>query len=119
MQVHPFELAVSIVGAVVIGIVALATFFYVVSWLTGDSEARARRVGIKRVLNDRTIATVHLVSGTVFENVRFVGYTSSDSIKGGLPYELHGMVILEHPDGRRTLIQAKLVRMIEVPAPAR
>lgn len=117
MQVHPFELAVSVVGAIVLGVVALATFFYLASRLTGDPQESPRRVGIRRVLDDRTRAAVHLAAGAVIEDVRFVGHISADSIKGGVPYELRGMVILEHPDGRRTLIQAKLIRQIEVPAP--
>ncbi|MCS7047424.1 MAG: hypothetical protein NZO58_13790, partial [Gemmataceae bacterium] len=62
-------------------------------------------------------ATVHMQSGTIFERVRFVGFTNTESLKTRLPYELNGMVILEESDGRRYLVRAKDIRMIIIAPP--
>ena len=43
-----------------------------------------------------------------------MGFTSSESIKAHIPYDLNGMVILENPDGRRFLVRAKAIRMIVI-----
>lgn len=59
-----------------------------------------------------------MANGTVFEHVRLMGYLASRNVsKGGdfLPYGLGSLFILEHPDGRRTLIREKDIKMIEVP----
>jgi hypothetical protein len=47
--------------------------------------------------------------------VCFIGFTQSGSVKSPFPYELEGMVILKCPDGRKTLLKAKRIQMIEVP----
>jgi len=111
---HPFEQTISVVGPVVGGIVFLTLFFKLVGWMS--SKSAPNRIEFKGVLDDRTLCTVHVAGGTTFENVRLIGFTDSASEKGPFPYELHGMVILEHSDGKRTMIQAKNIRMIEVAA---
>src|SRR5688572_28688249 len=111
---HPLEHTISVVGPVVGGIVFLTLFFKLVGWMS--SKSAPNRIKFKGVLDDHTLCTVHAAGGTTFENVRLIGFTDSASAKGPVPYELHGMVILEHSDGRRTMIQAKNIRMIEVAA---
>ncbi|MEM8783250.1 MAG: hypothetical protein AAGE65_10410 [Planctomycetota bacterium] len=110
---HPFEETISIVGPVVGGIIALAIFFKLLN-KTASSSDSPTRIAFKGVLDDETLATVHVTGGKTFEDVRLIGFTDSSSVKGPFPYELNGMVILEHRDGRRTMIQAKSIRMIEV-----
>jgi hypothetical protein len=112
---HPFEQTISVVGPVVGAIVFLTLFFKLVGWMSRKS-ASPNRIKFKGVLDDHTMCTVHVAGGMAFENVRLIGFTDSSSAKGPFPYELHGMVILEHADGRRTMIQAKNIRMIEVAA---
>jgi len=111
---HPFEQTISVVGPVVGGIVFLTLFFKVVGWVSAKSSPK--RIKFKGVLDDYTLCTVHAAGGTTFENVRMIGFTDSAPAKGPFPYELRGMVILEHSDGKRTMIQAKNIRMIEVAA---
>lgn len=105
---------VLIVGTIVVAIMVLTAFFKIINWVGRKLENNPVRIGFKGVLNNRTLATVHLTTGTVLENVRLIGFTEGSTMKGHIPYELHSMVILEHADGRRTIIQAKSIRMIEV-----
>ena len=112
---HPFEETVSIVGPLVGAIIVLALFFKFMGWVSRQSPARPTRIGFKGILDDKTRATIHLSNGTSFEDACLLGFTDSESIKGHFPYELQGMVILGLPDGRKVLVQAKLIRMIEVP----
>jgi hypothetical protein len=58
---------------------------------------------------------VHLAGGQTFEEVRFIGFTNSETLKTHLPYELNGMVILEDEGKTRYLVRAKNIRMIVVP----
>jgi hypothetical protein len=104
----------SVVGPVVGGIVFLTLFFKLVGWIARKSTKGATRVALKGLLDDRTLCTVHVGNGKTFENVRLVGFIDASSGKGAIPYQLNGMAVLEHADGRRTLIQAKHIRMIEV-----
>lgn len=115
--IHPLEQMLSVVGPIVGAIVFLTLFFKLIGWLSARSAVK--RLPFKGVLDELTVATVHLVGGATIENVRVIGFTDPSSAKDMLPYELRGMVILEHADGRRMLIQAKTVRMIEVPATVR
>ena len=112
---HPFEETISIVGPIVLGIIVLAVFFKFTNWLGGRSGAAPQRLAIQGVFDDNTRATVHLSNRTNLEDVRIVGFTDSQSGKGACPWELHGMVVLEDPHGGRTLVRAKLIRMIEIP----
>jgi hypothetical protein len=112
---HPFEQTVSVIGPMVGAIMVLTVFFKFVNWLTRQSTSSITRIAFRGILDDATRATVCLSNGTALERVRVVGFTDSASIKGPFPFELQGMVILEHEDGRRIMIQAKLIRMIEVP----
>lgn len=114
---HPFEPTFSVIGAFALGIMTLTLFFRCLGHLDDRKVAASpSRILLKGVLDEKTVATVHLGNGSIFENVRLVGFTDSGSIKGGFPFEFQGMAILEHPDGRRTMVQTKLIRMIEVPA---
>lgn len=102
----------------VLGIMALAIFFMLLNRLGGG--AKPETMAVRGVLKKDTWATVHLQGGETFEQVRFIGFTSTESIKAQLPYDLNGMVILEDPDGKRYLVRAKAIRMIVIaPVPER
>ena len=116
--IHPFIQTISVVGPIVGGIVFLTLFFKLMGWIDRKFSRKPNRISFKGVLNERTLSTVHLGTGVTFENVKIIGFTDAPSGKGMFPHELRGMVILEHLDGRRTLIQAKNIRMIEVAAKA-
>ncbi|MFI4855174.1 MAG: hypothetical protein ACIAQF_09410 [Phycisphaerales bacterium JB065] len=104
----------SIVGA----IMALAIFFKAMRWLEyalnkGKGPAK---FSLKGVLDRTTFVTVHVSGGEKYEDVRILGYTDSSAEKGIVPWELTGMVVLEHRDGGKTVISAKRIRSIEIPA---
>jgi hypothetical protein len=98
---------------VVLGIIALAVFFTMLNWLTARG-AKPETMAVRGVLKKDTWATVHMQGEETFERVRFIGFTSTESIKTHLPYDLNGMVILEDPEGRRFLVRAKAIRMIVI-----
>ena len=102
---------------IALGIMALGVFFTVLSRVN-QSGAKPETIAVRGILKKTTWCTVHLSGSETFERVRFIGFTSTNSIKTHLPYELDGMVILEAPDGSRFLVRAKAIRMIVV-APER
>ncbi len=110
---HPFEQTISVVGPIVGGIILLSLFFYTMAWLGNWMRGMPSKIGFRGIFDKHTVATVHLANGTAFVNVRLVAFTSNSG--KGLPYELGNMVILEHDDGRRTLVPAKSIRMIDIP----
>src|SRR5882762_697306 len=101
----------------VLGIIVLAGFFTALSWLS-TSGAKPETVAVRGVLKKDTMATVHMQGSEIFERVRFVGFTSTDSIKTHLPHDLSGMVILQNEEGTRFLVRAKAIRMIVIAAAA-
>ncbi|MDF1789011.1 MAG: hypothetical protein P1U82_24325 [Verrucomicrobiales bacterium] len=102
-------------GAIVGVVVFLTLFFKIIRHFDLKKAPNTERVKLRGVMDENTRVTVHLSNGNVFENVVLVGFTQADNIKQAFPYELSGMSILEHPDGSKTVIQSKLIRMIEVP----
>lgn len=96
-----------------VGIMALAIFFSGLSWL-GTRGAKPDALAVRGILKKDTWATVHLSGAETFERVRFIGFTSTESMKTRLPPDLNGMVILEDPDGKRFLVRAKAIRMIVI-----
>jgi hypothetical protein len=97
----------------VLAIIVLAIFFTALNWFN-TSGAKPERMAVRGVLKKDTWAEVHMQDGQTFERVRFIGFTTTESIKAQLPYELTGMVILEDPEGKRFLVRAKSIRMIVV-----
>jgi len=99
-----------------LGIMALAIFFSVLSWL-GSQGAKPETIAVRGILKKDTWATVHMSGAESFERVRFIGFTNTESFKTHLPFDLNGMVILEDPEGKRYIVRAKAIRMIVI-APA-
>jgi hypothetical protein len=113
-DLHPLESTISVVGPVVGAIVILTLFFRLMNAID------QRRSGVKSITTSKALggianARVHSGSGKTYENVRIVGMTDSSSGKG-MWWGLGSMLILEHEDGSQTLIQSKLVRVIEIPS---
>lgn len=108
-----FYSTMGFIAAVVIGIIAIALFFMAVGWirrLPGDPAV----VKINKLLNKVERINIHLKNGKMLDRVKFVGFADSGSASGGhIPYQLAGMVVLEHSNGKRVLIRADLIQMIE------
>ncbi len=45
--------------------------------------------------------------------MKVVGAVDTTNLKGGFPHELSGMIVLEKPHGKRMMIRANMIRMIE------
>ena len=116
---YPFVQTISVVGPIVGAIMLLALFFKLLGWAGRRTAPRTTRLVVAGIFDGDTLATIHLSNGTSLENVRIVGFTEPPSAKSAFPYELSRMAILEHPDGRHTLVQAKMIRKIEVPPQAK
>jgi hypothetical protein len=99
------------IGAICIGIITLSLFFNVVGAIKGRF-ASAKFIKIKNLLTQPENVTVHLSSGKTVSDVRFIGFTDPASLKG-VPYQLSNMVVFEASDGRRLLLRADAIRIIE------
>jgi hypothetical protein len=105
--------SVIFVIAVAVAIMVLTIFFKTINWIGRMFDRSPAKIAFKGILNEKTLVTVHLTTGKPYEGVRLLGFTDASSVKD-IPYQLHNMVILEHDDGRRSIIQAKSIRSIEV-----
>lgn len=113
---HPFIETLSIAGGIglviVLGVVLLTFFHRLVSWWDGDKKS-ADSIAIKGLLEPDTLATVHLNGGReILSDVRLIGFTNAESLKGRFPLELHGMLVLEDATGQRIFVRAKNIKMI-------
>ncbi len=68
---------------------------------------------LKGFIKDGKLINVYLNGGRSVLGVRFVGFTDGVAGKGGVPYQLSSMVVLETAKGARVLVRADAVRMIE------
>jgi hypothetical protein len=102
-----------VVLCIVLGIMALAIFFTVLARIN-RAGANPETIAIRGVLKKDTWVKVYTSGPETFDRVRFIGFTSTESMKTHLPYELNGMVILEDERGCRFLVRAKAIRMIIV-----
>jgi hypothetical protein len=99
---------------VLVSVIVFLTLFYrALAWISSIGS-KSEAVSVRGVLSKSTLANVHLAGGKTFERVRFLGFTKSASLKDPLPYELHGMIILEDEQGMRTIVRAVDIRMIAV-----
>jgi hypothetical protein len=107
-----------VVTPIVLGVVMLTLFFQfvgLVGRLFGGREAEVSALRIRGVLDEQTRVTVHLASGSTYEHVRLLGRLQSASGKGEYSLGLDSMFVLEHPDGARTVVREKQIKLIEVP----
>jgi hypothetical protein len=100
------------VVAICAGIIILTLFFAGVGYFK-----RATRgfdvVKLKGFIEDGKLISVYLSGGKSVLGVRLVGFTDQASGKGGVPYQLSHMVVLETVKGARVLVRSDAVRMIE------
>jgi hypothetical protein len=101
-----------VVAALCAGAIILAVFFTGLGYL----KRRTRGfdvVKLKGFVKDGRLVNVHWSGGKAVLGVRFVGFTEQAAGKGGVPWQLSSMVVLESRKGGRVLIRADSVRMIE------
>jgi len=102
------------VAIVLVSVIVLLTlFFRALAWISSRG-IKPESVSVRGVLSKNTLANVHLAGGRTLQRVRFLGFTNSASVKNHLPYELHGMIILEDEKEMRTMVRAIDIRMIVV-----
>ena len=100
------------VAALSLGIIILTGFFTIVGYFK-----RATRgfdiVKMKGFIKDGRLVNVHLSGGKTLLGVRFIGFTDQSAGKGGVPYQLGSMVVLETAKAAKVFIRADSVRMFE------
>ena len=100
------------VAAVCSGVIILVAFFTGLSYLKRTTRG-FDVVKLKGFIKDGKLINVHLSGGKSLLGVRFIGFTDPSTGKGGIPYQLSSMVVLETTKGARVFIRADSVRMIE------
>jgi hypothetical protein len=100
------------VAAVSLGIIILTGFFTIVGYFKRVTRG-FDIVKMKGFIKDGRLINVHLSSGKTLAGVRFVGFTDQTAGKGGVPYQLASMVILETTKGARAYVRADCIRMFE------
>src|SRR6266446_9742887 len=112
-MVDSFQAVFGFVAACVVGVIVLAVFFQGLAMLNRRFGPSAE-IKFREVLKRDTWLNVHLAGGKVLERVQFLGFTDSHSVKGGnVPYHLANMMILRTCAGRRVLLRADSVKMLE------
>ncbi len=111
-RMDTFYQVLGVVIAICIGIIVLASFFTGLSYLKGRTRS-FDIVKLKRFIKEGRAVNVHLSSGRIFSDVRFVGFTDQSSAKGGVPFSLSQMVVCETAKGARIFFRAEAVRVIE------
>jgi len=112
---HPFEQTISVVGPVVLAIVFLTLFFKIAARVERKSTGEGNPYKFRGMVDKNTRVKVHLNNQKSFDDVLLIGFINPGTGKIAMPYEWQNLVILEEPNGRRFLIPAKQLRMIEVP----
>lgn len=99
-----------VIAAIAVGIVAITLFFKVLGWFAGNDDVPVPFDVAGGELDDETIATVHLIGGRTFENVRVSG------LNQGYGFDANQMLVLRDDDGTRYFVQHRHVRLIVAPA---
>ncbi len=109
---NTFVEILSFVGAVVLGVVALALFFTVV---LGRIKARfAPPLSRLDVPLSGGPVRVGMKDGAIIEAARIAGLTHGDrAADAGIPYGLRDWLVLEQDDGTRIWIKPDGIRWIE------
>jgi hypothetical protein len=107
-----FNQVFGFVAAICIGIIVLTAFF------TAVGHFKSKTLGfdilkLKGFIKDGKLINVYLNGGKSVLRVRFVGFTGQSVGKGGVPYQLSNMVVLETVKGSRVLVRSDSVSMIE------
>jgi hypothetical protein len=106
-----FVIWIGSIGALCIGIMVLAVFFKILG-IIGSYFSNSKYIKIKKFLNKSGFVTVHLSSGKIITNLKFIGCADWSSLKD-YPYEMKNMVVFESVDGKRVLLRASAIRIME------
>jgi hypothetical protein len=106
-----FNIWISVIGAICIGVMALGVFFTLLNAIKRRFSQTAI-LKLKGVFNTSGLLNVHLNGSKTVSRVKFVGFTDPNSMKG-VPFHLKNMVVFENAGGKRILIRADTIRMIE------
>jgi len=106
-----FIVWISVIGAICIGVMALAVFFTLLNAIQRRFSKTAI-IKLKGIFKTSEWLNVHLNGSKTVEHVKFVGVTDPNSMKG-VPYHLNNMVVFETAAGKRVLLRADTIRMIE------
>lgn len=107
-----FYKTLGVVLALCIGVGALTLFF----WMINFFKKATRKVEIlkmKGFVTEGRNVNVHLNTGRIYRNIRFVGFTGKNSEKDAMPYQFSQMMVCETAKGAKVFIRTDAVRVIE------
>lgn len=99
------------VAAICAGIAILAFFFTGLSWFN-QAVRGVEVVKLKGFVRDNRLVNVYMHGGKSSLGVRVAGFSNLGE-KGGIPYQLSNMLVLEKEGGARIFIRADRVLIIE------
>jgi len=114
--VENFIIWIGTVGAICIGVIVLTVFFTILG-VVKDWLRPGRYIKFQGFIKEADSVDVHLTSGKVMKDLRFLGFTDPASIKGNVPYQLQSMMLFETEDRRRVMMRGDLVKIIEMRQP--
>lgn len=101
----------SIVGAIVLGVMTLALFFMAIKHIRARLASPMLRIA---PIAPTGPVRVGLKDGTIIEAARIVGLIDPDrAIDAGLPYGLRDLMVLEREGSVRIWIKVESIRWIE------
>lgn len=104
----------AVVLAISIGIMVLSVFFWLLAKIDNKLRKPANLLHVKGILDKGQRINIHFNRSQTMMNVRFAGIISEKQAeKGGLPYQLVGMMVVEDAEQKRFLVKADTIRMVE------
>ncbi len=98
--------------AFVVGLMILSLFYKLLSMI-GRTKAEPPLIRMQSFFKNAEYVDLHLSGHKLLRKVKIIGVSEASQFgKGGLPFELNGMIVLERENAKRLMIKAKAIQMI-------
>jgi hypothetical protein len=107
-----FYKTLGVVLALCIGIGVMTLFFWIIN-LIKKVDRKVNVLKMEGFITEGRYINVHLSTGKIYRNIKFIGFTEKKSEKDAMPYQLWQMMVCETAKGAKVLIRTDTVRVIE------